>query len=196
MSGPIRVTVAQGDITTFDGDAIVNAANNHLVLGSGVAGAIARRGGPAIQRECDRHGPIRVGEAARTGAGDLTARFVIHAAAMGDEPVTAQSITSATTASLEIADASGVVRLAVPVLGSGVGGFDFDGDKDRAGLDPAIAQQIDRFGHHRQGGTANSGAIGIAEEQQLKPALGVSFAAGRPGVIDQLKRPADIPWQG
>jgi O-acetyl-ADP-ribose deacetylase (regulator of RNase III) len=126
MRGPIRVTVAQGDITTFDGDAIVNAANNHLVLGSGVAGAIARRGGPAIQRECDRHGPIRVGEAARTGAGDLTARFVIHAAAMGDEPVTEQSITSATTASLEIADTSGVERLAVPVLGSGVGGFDFD----------------------------------------------------------------------
>ena len=63
-----QITVRHGDITTFEGDAIVNAANNHLVMGAGVAGAIRRQGGPSIQEACDRHGPIRVGEAAITGA--------------------------------------------------------------------------------------------------------------------------------
>ncbi|HYB42856.1 MAG TPA: macro domain-containing protein, partial [Candidatus Methylomirabilis sp.] len=97
------IRAARGDITTYAGCAIVNAANNHLRLGAGVAGAIARRGGPAIQAECDRHGPIRVGEAALTGAGDLPCRYVIHAAAMGDEPVSERSIRDATEASLALA---------------------------------------------------------------------------------------------
>jgi O-acetyl-ADP-ribose deacetylase (regulator of RNase III) len=121
-----RITVRQGDITTYTGDAVVNAANNHLQLGAGVAGAIRRAGGPAIQEECDRHGPIRVGEAAITGAGRLTARWVIHAAAMGDEPVSARSIRDSTLAALRLAAQHGVRRLAFPVLGSGVGGFAFE----------------------------------------------------------------------
>ncbi|MDH5548744.1 MAG: macro domain-containing protein, partial [Gemmatimonadota bacterium] len=87
-----RILVRQGDITSYGGDAIVNAANNHLQLGAGVAGAIRRAGGGTIQEECDRHGPIRVGAAAITGAGTLSARWVIHAAAMGDEPVSERSI--------------------------------------------------------------------------------------------------------
>jgi O-acetyl-ADP-ribose deacetylase (regulator of RNase III) len=120
-----RIAVRQGDLTTFDGDAIVNAANNHLQLGAGVAGAIRRAGGSAIQEECDRHGPIRVGEAAITGGGNLRVRWVIHAAAMGDEPVSERSIRDSTIASLRLAVASGVKRLALPILGSGVGGFDF-----------------------------------------------------------------------
>lgn len=114
----------QGDISTFEGDAVVNAANNRLQLGAGVAGAIRRAGGPAIQRECDAHGPIRVGEAAITAAGDMDARFVIHAAAMGDEPTSATSIHDATAASLALAAQHGVRSIAFPVLGSGVGGFD------------------------------------------------------------------------
>lgn len=122
---PIAVAVARGDITTFHGDAVVNAANNHLLLGAGVAGAIARRGGPVIQAECKAHGPIAVGQATLTGAGDLPARFVIHAAAMGDEPVSASSIRSATDAALRIAERHQLRRLAFPVLGSGVGGFAF-----------------------------------------------------------------------
>lgn len=120
-----QLTVRQGDIADFEGDAIVNAANNHLVLGAGVAGAIRRAGGVAIQEECDRHGPIRVGEAAITGAGRLPARWVIHAAAMGDEPVSHDSIYRSTRASLALAARNGVRRLAFPVLGSGIGGFDF-----------------------------------------------------------------------
>jgi O-acetyl-ADP-ribose deacetylase (regulator of RNase III) len=119
------ITVRQGDITTFEGEAIVNAANNHLVLGAGVAGAIRRAGGPTIQEECDRHGSIRVGEAALTGAGTLRARWVVHAAAMGDEPVSESSIYDSTRASLALAARQGIHRIAFPVLGSGVGGFDF-----------------------------------------------------------------------
>lgn len=117
------IRVAQGDITTYAGSAIVNAANNHLILGAGVAGAIARKGGPSIQEECRRHGPIRVGEAALTGAGDLPCRWVIHAAAMGDEPASEHSIRDATRASMRLAAAHGIRDVAFPILGSGVAGF-------------------------------------------------------------------------
>ena len=86
------IEIVQADITSLEVDAIVNAANNHLVLGSGVAGAIRSKGGPSIQAECDRIGAIRVGDAAITGAGELPAKFVIHAASMGDEPVSERSL--------------------------------------------------------------------------------------------------------
>lgn len=123
------VRVEQGDITAFTGDAIVNAANNHLQLGAGVAGAIRRRGGPSIQAECDayirEHGPIRVGEAVATGAGELGVRWVIHAAAMGDEPASERSIREATASALRLARDLGVRSIAFPILGAGVGGFPF-----------------------------------------------------------------------
>ncbi|HLB35519.1 MAG TPA: macro domain-containing protein [Gemmatimonadales bacterium] len=119
-----RFAVRQGDITTYDGNALVNAANNHLVLGAGVAGAIRRAGGPAIQAECDRLGPIRVGEAAITGAGRLGVRWVIHAAAMGDQPASERSIHASTAASVRLAAQHGARRIAFPILGSGIGGFD------------------------------------------------------------------------
>ncbi len=126
---PAIVRVVDGDISTFEGDAVVNAANNHLTLGTGVAGALARRGGGAIQAECDailrRDGPLKVGEAAITGGGKLRARFVIHAAAMGDLPVTPESIRNATRSALEMAEQHGLRSIAFPVLGTGVGGFPF-----------------------------------------------------------------------
>ena len=77
-----QVTIRQGDLTAATADAIVNAANNDLLLGGGVAGAIRTKGGPSIQEECRRLGPIRIGEAAITGGGELPARYVIHAASM------------------------------------------------------------------------------------------------------------------
>ncbi len=124
------VRVEQGDISTFDGDAVVNAANNHLVLGVGVAGAIRARGGPGIQAECDAYvrsnGPLRVGEAALTGAGSLPCRWVIHAAAMGDSPPSAESIRSSTRQALRLAAHENMGSVAFPVLGSGVGGFPFE----------------------------------------------------------------------
>lgn len=126
---PALLLVEQGDITGFQGDALVNAANNHLVLGAGVAGAILRHGGPQIQRECEdithQRGPLRVGEAAVTSGGDLAVRYVIHAAAMGDEPASAESIRSATRESVALASSLGIRSLAFPVLGAGVGGFPF-----------------------------------------------------------------------
>jgi O-acetyl-ADP-ribose deacetylase (regulator of RNase III) len=124
------VRVEQGDIATFHGDAVVNAANNHLRLGTGVAGALAQAGGPTIQADCDeyirRHGPLRVGDAVLTGAGTLSVRHVIHAAAMGDELASEESITNATRRSLELASAYNLRSVAFPVLGTGVAGFPFE----------------------------------------------------------------------
>src|SRR5580700_10746146 len=77
-----KIVIQQGDLTDMDTDAIVNAANNDLQLGGGVAGAIRRKGGEEIQRECDAIGSIPVGYAAITGGGKLAARHVIHAASM------------------------------------------------------------------------------------------------------------------
>jgi O-acetyl-ADP-ribose deacetylase (regulator of RNase III) len=126
---PAIIRVVEGDISTFEGDAVVNAANNHLRLGSGVAGALARKGGGAIQEECDeilrRDGPLPVGGAAITGGGNLRARYVIHAAAMGDLPVSPESIRNATRSALELAEENGILSLAFPILGTGVGGFPF-----------------------------------------------------------------------
>ena len=124
------IRVEEGDISAFAGDAVVNAANNHLVMGAGVAGAIRARGGGSIQEECDAyvrtHGPIAVGEAVVTGAGTLPSRFVIHAAAMGDEPASDRSIASATSNALTRALEVGARSVALPVLGAGIGGFAFD----------------------------------------------------------------------
>ncbi len=120
------VHIQQGDLTACEVDAIVNAANNDLVLGGGLAGAIRRKGGPAIQAECDAHGPVRVGEAARTGAGDLPARYVIHQASMRlGGKTTAEALCSSTRAVLAIAEQTDDIRtLAFPAVGTGIAGFD------------------------------------------------------------------------
>jgi len=99
-----RIVLREGDITGQSVDAIVNAANSALLLGSGVAGAIREKGGPSIQSECDAIGPIQVGDAAVTGAGDLPARFVIHAAGMPPGgSASEESIRSCVRRSLELA---------------------------------------------------------------------------------------------
>ena len=122
-----RIVIIDGDLVEQRVDAIVNAANNDLVLGAGVAGAIRKRGGPAIQRECDAHGPIKVGEAAITGAGDLPARHVIHAASMAlGGRTTATSLQASMTATFEIARRSAFDTVAVPAVGTGIAGFPLD----------------------------------------------------------------------
>jgi O-acetyl-ADP-ribose deacetylase (regulator of RNase III) len=127
LFGHGEIVIVQGDITEQAVDAIVNAANNDLILGSGVAGAIRTKGGPTIQEECDKHGPIIVGEAALTGAGDLPARFVIHAASMGfGHPTTRDSLIDSTKASLQIALGKQLNTIAFPALGTGVSGFPID----------------------------------------------------------------------
>jgi O-acetyl-ADP-ribose deacetylase (regulator of RNase III) len=117
------IEIIQADITSLAVDAIVNAANNHLILGSGVAGAIRTKGGPSIQEECNRIGPIGVGEAATTGAGKLPAKYVIHAASMGDEPVSERSLRDSVRNSLIKGEENGVGSIAFPAIGTGVGGF-------------------------------------------------------------------------
>jgi O-acetyl-ADP-ribose deacetylase (regulator of RNase III) len=121
----IAITVVQGDITDSSCDAIVNAANNHLWMGSGVAGAIKRRGGTIIEQEAMAQGPINPGEAVATTAGDLKAKHVIHAAGMGQDLATsAELIRKSTEASLRIADSLSLESIAFPAIGTGVGGFD------------------------------------------------------------------------
>ncbi len=119
-----RIELRQGDITDMDMDAIVNAANNDLQLGGGLAGAIRRKGGPRIQTECDEIGTIPVGGAAITSGGNLKARHVIHAASMQlGGGTSAQSLRSSTAHSLRIAAQNGLKSIAFPAVGAGIGGF-------------------------------------------------------------------------
>ena len=118
------VVLLEGDITAQEVDAIVNAANTSLRLGSGVAGAIREQGGPSIQAECDAIGGVALGGAAVTGAGRLRARYVIHAAGM--EPGGAAdeaSVRSAARRSFQLANELGCRTLAVPAIGAGIGGL-------------------------------------------------------------------------
>ncbi len=119
-----RIHFLKGDITAMDVDAVVNAANTDLQLGAGVAGAIRSRGGPAIQEECDRAGPIALGGAAVTTGGRLKALYVIHAASMHlGGRTTAESLRLATHNSLLRAEEKGLKTIAFPAIGTGVAGF-------------------------------------------------------------------------
>jgi O-acetyl-ADP-ribose deacetylase len=123
----LTVDILQADLTEQDVDAIVNAANNDLILGGGVAGAIARRGGPAIQAECHAIGPIDVGGAAITAGGQLKARFVVHAASMRLGGRTSEeSLRSSTRRSLELASERGLRSIAFPAVGTGIAHFPLD----------------------------------------------------------------------
>jgi O-acetyl-ADP-ribose deacetylase len=119
-----KIGLRQGDLTDADADAIVNAANNDLMLGGGVAGAIRVKGGPAIQQECDEIGTIPLGEAAITGAGRLRARHVIHAASMRlGESTSEANLRAATRNSLMRADENSLKTIAFPAIGTGIAGF-------------------------------------------------------------------------
>lgn len=118
------ISCRQGDIAESAADAIVNAANNHLWMGSGVAGAIKRRGGQSIEDEAVKLGPIQVGDVAVTHAGKLKARHVIHAAVMGQDLRTSEEhIRNATRNCLDQAEKLRLQSLDFPALGTGVGGF-------------------------------------------------------------------------
>ena len=141
-----RLEVVEGDIAAMAVDAVANAANNHLWMGAGVAGALKRAGGEEIEEEAiakaaaasarrralpggaaTNNAPIEVGDAVATGAGRLPARWVIHAAVMGQDLVTSgDAIRRATRRTLELADELGAESLALPAFGTGVGGFPLD----------------------------------------------------------------------
>lgn len=120
----VIVELVQGDITDLATDAIVNAANESLQMGGGVAGAIRRRGGPAIQRECDDIGGTPVGTAVITAGGNLKARYVIHAVGPhwgeGDED---QKLANAINQSLKLAASRHIRSIAFPAVSTGIFGF-------------------------------------------------------------------------
>jgi len=119
-----EILLLEGDITDLEVDAIVNAANAQLILGSGVAGAIRDKGGPSIQEECNRIGSTYVGGAVRTGAGNLKAKNVIHAVGPrmgeGEEDV---KLRNATMNSLLLAEEYDMQSIAFPAISTGVFGF-------------------------------------------------------------------------
>lgn len=118
------IEVIQGDITTQDVDAVVNAANNHLWMGSGVAGAIKKNGGQEIETEAVEQGPVEIGEAVITTGGNLLANHVIHAAGMGQDLRTdPEKVRNSTKSSLELAEKNKIGSIAFPAIGTGVGGF-------------------------------------------------------------------------
>lgn len=123
----LKISIIKGDITTFEGGAIVNAANNQLWMGGGVAGAIKRVGGSEIEREAVSKGPIPIGGAVTTSAGKLKAKYVIHAAVMGRDLKTSEEyIRTATINTLKEAEKLKIKSIAFPALGTGVGGFPYE----------------------------------------------------------------------
>jgi O-acetyl-ADP-ribose deacetylase (regulator of RNase III) len=139
------VEVRQADITKLEVDAIANAANTELRHGGGVAGAIVRAGGRSIQDESDRVAPIALGEAVATGAGELPARWVIHAATMHlGGPTSAEIIRKATASTLGVADELGAKSLGLVAFGTGVGGFP---------VEEAARIEVEEVRRHLEGGS-------------------------------------------
>jgi O-acetyl-ADP-ribose deacetylase (regulator of RNase III) len=165
--GATDVRVWQGDITTLAADAIVNAANNEGWLGAGVAGAIRRAAGEEVEREAVAQGPWPVGEAVRTGPGRLGGRGVkaiLHAAAMAPgRPASAEAVGSATAAALRLAAAEGLGSVALPALGTGVGGV---------GLEAAAAAMAAAVREHAAGRTSVRTVVFALYDQAAVDAFG------------------------
>jgi O-acetyl-ADP-ribose deacetylase (regulator of RNase III) len=122
-----EIQLWNGDICDLEVDAIVNAATTNLWMSTGVGGAIKRRGGDAIEYEAVRQGPVPVGTAVVTGPGSLACRYVIHAVSLGpDRRTSGPSIDAAVRAALAAADRLGCTSIAIPALGTGVGGYPLD----------------------------------------------------------------------
>jgi O-acetyl-ADP-ribose deacetylase (regulator of RNase III) len=160
-----QLEVIAGDVTKLDVDAIANAANTELRHGGGVAAAIARAGGPAVQRESDERAPIGLGEAVETTAGEMPARWVIHAATMElGGPTSADIIERATRSTLARAEQLECRSVALVAFGTGVGGFPLD---EAALLMVGVAQrhegELERIVFAVHGGEA---------EQAFRDALG------------------------
>src|SRR6185369_8664161 len=121
---PIALEILDGDLSADASDAVVNAANNAFWMGSGVAGALKARGGRSIEEEAMAQGPVEPGECVITSGGRLPARYVIHAAVMGQDLETSAAIISrATRNSLALAETRQIASIAFPAFGTGVGGF-------------------------------------------------------------------------
>lgn len=162
----IELEVLQADVTTLELDAITNAANTELRHGGGVAAAISRAGGPAVQRESTEKAPIGLGEAIETTGGDMPARYVIHAATMElGGPTSAEIIAAATASTLRKADELGCRSLGLVAFGTGVGGFP---------LDEAARLMVDAVRQHQPGSLRKVvfAVHGEAAERAFQSAVG------------------------
>ncbi|KPK47951.1 MAG: hypothetical protein AMJ77_01370 [Dehalococcoidia bacterium SM23_28_2] len=167
----MEISLARGDIAQQDVEAIVNAANNRLWMGGGVAGAIKRAGGRGIEEEAVSKGPIPIGEAAVTGAGRLKARYIIHAAVMGQDLRTdADKIRQATENSLRRADELALKSIAFPALGTGVGGFS---------LEECARIMLDVVHKHSTGGTGLERVVFVLYDEPAYRAFEKVWQAGQ-----------------
>ncbi len=156
-----RLRLIQGDLTSLAVDAIVNAANDGLWMGGGVAGAIKRRGGVEIEQEATRLGPVPIGGAVATGGGRLAVRYVIHAVTMGQDLHTSEPyIRAATRSALRLAETLHLGSIAFPALGTGVGRFP---------LDRAAAAMLEVAASHVLGGSGlREIIIALYDERALR----------------------------
>lgn len=181
-AGDTQVTVVTGDLTRQEVDAVVNAANVHLQHGGGVAGALARAGGPSIQRESDayvtEHGPLEEGEAAVTGGGDLPAGHVIHTAGPVFEAGSDRNeprLRQAVRAALDAGAALGARSMAFPAISAGIYGY----PPDQATA--VVADEVVAFlTEHADHGLAEVRLVGFDDAAAALFAKGVEAAlAGR-----------------
>ena len=164
-----RVEVRDTDVTTLEVDAIANAANTMLRHGGGVAGAISRAGGPDVQRESDAKAPIGLGEAVATGAGEMPARWVIHAATMElGGPTSPEVIRDATASALRVAEEVGAKSLALVAFGTGVGGFP---------LDQAAEIEVEEVHRHLSGASSLDRIVFAVHGPQARLAFEEALAA-------------------
>ncbi len=120
-----KIEIMQGDISEQDTTAVVNAANNHLWMGSGVGGALKKKGGESIEQEAIEQGPTNIGNSVLTKGGDLKARYVIHAVSMGqDRKTNIDYIAKATRSALQLADEQKIDSMSFPAVGTGAGGLE------------------------------------------------------------------------
>jgi O-acetyl-ADP-ribose deacetylase (regulator of RNase III) len=162
------VEVRQADITKLEVDAIANAANTQLRHGGGVAGAIVRAGGRSIQDDCDGKAPIGLGEAVETAAGELPARWVIHAATMElGGPTSGEIIRRATASTLAKADELGARSLALVAFGTGVGGFP---------LDEAARIEVEEVRRHLDAGSALEQVVFAVHGEEARTAFEQALA--------------------
>jgi len=126
--GNLTVAVKRGDLTKESADAICNPANSLMLMGGGAAGALKRAGGEDVEREARKHAPVPVGKAVATTAGRLKVRWVIHASTMPGPAMrtSSENVYLATKAALECADSLGAKSIAIPGMGTGVGGVSFE----------------------------------------------------------------------
>jgi O-acetyl-ADP-ribose deacetylase len=165
-----QIEVLDTDITTLAVDAIANAANTQLLHGGGVAGAISRAGGPAIDEESRRKAPIDLGEAVETSAGEMPSRWVIHAATMVlGGPTSADIIRRATAATLWKAEELGARSLALVAFGTGVGGFP---------LADAAEIEVDEVRRHLASGSRLERVVFAVHGEPARAAFAAAVAAG------------------